>query len=154
MKIFFWAVGKAHETYVKEGVTLFTKRISHYFPVEWKLLPPSKNTEPEQIKKDEAAQILHLLKHDDLLVVLDEKGKQWDSIELADFIQKKADSACRQIIFLTGGAYGIHEPVLKRCNYVWSLSRLVFPHQLVRLILAEQIYRACTIIRNEKYHHL
>ena len=87
------------------------------------------------------------------LIALDENGKQWNSPELAGFIQQKANESAKNIIFLIGGAYGLHESILKRCNNKWSLSKLVFPHQLVRLILAEQVYRACTIIRNEKYHH-
>ena len=156
MKIYFWSVGKALEPYVKEGIELFTKRISHYFPVEWKIFPSAKNAEnlPEvEIKKNEAASILNALQDDDILVALDEKGKQFSSIELAGFIQQKANESSKNIIFLIGGAYGIHESVLKKCDLKWSLSKLVFPHQLVRLILAEQIYRACTILRNEKYHH-
>ena len=156
MKLYFWSVGKAHEPYVEEGVELFTKRTSHYFPVEWKIFPSAKNAEnlPEvEIKKNEAASILKALQDDDILVALDENGKQLSSLELAGFIQQKANESSKNIIFLIGGAYGIHESVLKKCNFKWSLSKLVFPHQLVRLILAEQIYRACTILRNEKYHH-
>lgn len=90
---------------------------------------------------------------DDYLVALDERGKQLSSKKLADFIQARANESTRKIVFLIGGAYGLDEAVLKRANYKWSLSELTFPHQLVRLILAEQIYRACSIIRNEKYHH-
>src|SRR5207302_6628487 len=97
--------------------------------------------------------ILEWLKKDDFLVVLDEKGKQLTSEGLAHLIQSRANESVRQLVFLIGGVYGLDEKVLKRANFAWSLSRLVFPHQLVRLILAEQIYRACTIIRNEKYHH-
>ena len=97
--------------------------------------------------------MLNPLQNDDILIALDENGKQWNSQELAAFIQQKANESARNVIFLIGGAYGLHSDILKRCNYKWSLSKLVFPHQLVRLILAEQIYRACTIIRNEKYHH-
>ena len=149
MKIYFWSVGKAHEAYVKEGVELFTKRISHYYPVEWKIFSPAKNA----ASFSEATTLLNALQNDDVLVALDENGKQWNSIELANFIQQKANESARNIIFLIGGAYGLHQNILKRCNYKWSLSELVFPHQLVRLILAEQIYRACTILRNEKYHH-
>jgi len=156
MKIYFWSVGKVHEPYVKEGIEIFTKRISHYYPVEWKLFPPAKNAASlteEEIKRSEAATLLNALQNDDVLIALDENGKQWNSLELADFIQQKANESSRNIIFLIGGAYGLHESILKRSNNKWSLSKLVFPHQLVRLILAEQVYRACTIIRNEKYHH-
>ena len=156
MKIYFWSVGKVHEPYVKDGIELFTKRISHYYPVEWKIFPVTKNAgamNDEQIKKAEATSILNSLLEEDILITLDENGKQWNSIEAAGFIQQKANESAKNIIFLIGGAYGIDEGVFKKCHFKWSLSRLVFPHQLVRLILAEQIYRACTIIRNEKYHH-
>ncbi len=157
MKIYFWSVGKTHDPYVKEGIELFTKRISHYSPVEWKIFPPAKNSasaSENEIKIAEASPLLNALQNEDVLIALDENGKQWNSIELATFIQQKANESTRNIIFLIGGAYGLHESILKKCNYKWSLSKLVFPHQLVRLILAEQVYRACTIIRNEKYHHL
>jgi 23S rRNA (pseudouridine1915-N3)-methyltransferase len=156
MKIYFWSVGKAHEPYVKEGIEIFTKRISHYYPVEWKIFPPAKNSEKleDQIKKAEAKQLLDAIQPGDILVGLDEKGRQWNSPELAAFIQQKANSSAKNLVFLIGAAYGLHETVLNICNYKWSLSKLVFPHQLVRLILSEQVYRACTIIRNEKYHHL
>lgn len=156
MKIYFWSVGKPHESYVKDGVEQFTKRISHYFPVEWKIFSSAKNanqlTEYE-IKKSESQTILNTLHNDDILIALDEHGKQWSSPELAAFIQQKGNESTKNIIFLIGGAYGLDDTILKRCNYKWSLSKLVFPHQLVRLVLSEQVYRACTIIRNEKYHH-
>ena len=156
MKLYFWSVGKTNEPYVNEGIKIFTKRISHYYPVEWKIFPPSKNAASlsnDQVKAAESSLILSALQNDDILIALDENGKQWSSVELAGFIQQKANASAKNIIFLIGGAYGLHENILKRCNHKWSLSKLVFPHQLVRLILAEQIYRACTIIRNEKYHH-
>ena len=156
MKIFFWSVGKSHDSYVKEGIEIFTKRISHYFPVEWKIFPTAKNAvnlSEEAIKKTEGISILNALQNDDVIVALDENGKQWNSPELAKFIQQKANESSRNLIFLIGGAYGLDENVLRKCDFKWSLSKLVFPHQLVRIILAEQIYRACTILRNEKYHH-
>ena len=153
MKIYFWSVGKAHESYIKEGVEIFTKRISHYYPVEWKIFSSSKSTSGEQVKKNEATQLLNAIQKDDILVALDENGKQWSSEELAAFIQQRANNSTKNLIFIIGGAYGLHETIFERCDYKWSLSKLVFPHQLVRLILSEQVYRACTIIRNEKYHH-
>lgn len=156
MKIYFWSVGKVHDSYIKEGIEIFTKRISHYYPVEWKIFPSVKNAvqlSKEEIKRAEGISVINSLQNDDILIALDENGKQWNSLELAGFIQQKANESSKNIIFLIGGAYGLHDDILKRSNQTWSLSKLVFPHQLVRLILAEQIYRACTIIRNEKYHH-
>ncbi len=156
MKIQFWSVGKTHEPHVKDGIEIFSKRISHYYSVEWKLIPPVKNTSSlstTDLKKSEADIILSLLHVRDVLVVLDEKGNQFTSEQLAQFIQQNANNSIKNMVFLIGGTYGVDEKIIKRANNVWSLSKLVFPHQLVRLMLAEQIYRACTIIRNEKYHH-
>ena len=156
MKIQLWSVGKAHEKVVKEGIDDFTKRISKYYPVEWKIIAPAKqttNTLEADVKKQEAAIILNQLQKDDYLVLLDERGKQITSPQLAAFIEQRANNSVRQLVFLIGGAFGVDEQVRQRANYKWSLSSLVFPHQLVRLMLAEQVYRACTIIRNEKYHH-
>lgn len=156
MKIQFWSVGKTHESHVKEGIELFTKRISHYFSVEWQIIPMPKNAatlSETDLKIKEGEIIISSLKKEDYLIVLDERGKQLNSEGLAAFIQQRANESEKNIIFLIGGAYGVSEELLKRADYKWSLSQLVFPHQLVRLILAEQVYRACTIIRNEKYHH-
>jgi len=156
MKLQFWSLGKTHEPYIKPGVDAFTQRISNYYPVDWNIIPTPKNAgvlSESDLKKKEAAIILNALSKDDYLVALDERGKAITSEQLASFIQVKANESTRQIIFLIGGAYGLHETVLARAGYKWSLSLLTFPHQLVRLILAEQVYRACTIIRNEKYHH-
>lgn len=156
MKISFWTIGKNNELYIKEGVEDFTRRISRYFKVEWSIIPVPKNAgmmSEMDLKKKEGETILNWLGKDDYLVVLDERGKQLSSEGLAGFIQARANESTKQLIFLIGGAYGIDEAVMKRADYKWSLSQLVFPHQLVRLILAEQVYRACTILRNEKYHH-
>lgn len=156
MKISFWSIGKNNDPYVKEGVEDFTRRISRYYKVEWNIIPTPKNAgmmSELDLKKKEGETILNWLGKDDYLVVLDERGKQISSETLANFIQARANESTKQLIFLIGGAYGVDESVMKRADYKWSLSQLVFPHQLVRLILAEQVYRACTILRNEKYHH-
>jgi 23S rRNA (pseudouridine1915-N3)-methyltransferase len=156
MKFQFWSVGKAHEAYIKPGVEEFTYRIARYYPVEWNIIPVPKNAGlmgEVDLKKKEGEIILGLLSTDDYLVALDEKGKQSSSAQLAALIQSRGNESTKQIIFLIGGAYGMDEALLKRANHTWSLSHLTFPHQLVRLILAEQVYRACTILRNEKYHH-
>lgn len=156
MKLAFWAFGKEHEAYVKKGVDDFSARINNYFKTGWDLIPPLKDGArlgPAELKKKEAEVVLPRITKEDYLVLLDERGRQLTSEGLATFIQGRANAGARRIIFLIGGAYGVDESVRQRANTVWSLSQLVFPHQLVRLLLAEQIYRACTIIRNEKYHH-
>ena len=156
MKIQLWSIGKNHEPYVKLGVEDFTKRIEKYFSVEWILIPTPKNAgmlgEPD-LKKREGETIMEWLQNDDYFVLLDERGKQFSSGSLATFLQTRANDRTKKLVFLIGGIYGVDEAVFKRANLVWSLSQLVFPHQLVRLMLAEQLYRACTILRNEKYHH-
>lgn len=153
MKISICSVGKGHESYIKDGVEQFTKRIGHYYPIDWSLIPPSKLTDPAQIKKAEAESILKALAKTHILILLDEKGKMLDSPGLAKLIQQKANQSAQRIVFLIGGAYGVDQSIKERANFIWSLSDLVFPHMLVRLILAEQVYRACSILANEKYHH-
>jgi 23S rRNA (pseudouridine1915-N3)-methyltransferase len=157
MKIQFWSVGKNNESFVDEGIKLFTKRISNYYPVEWQIIPTSKNAavlSDVDLKQKEGETILNLLKKEDYLILLDERGKTLTSEGLASFIQHRANESEKQLVFLIGGAFGVSKAVFERADYMWSLSPLVFPHQLVRLILAEQIYRACSINRNEKYHHV
>ncbi len=157
MKIQFWSIGKPHEKYIKEGVTDFSQRIQKYFSVEWVIIPSAKNAASlteEALKKAEASIILNQLKKEDYLILLDETGKQISSVELAQLIQQLANESIKKIIFLIGGAFGVDAVIQQRANYTWSLSKLVFPHMLVRLILAEQVYRACSILKNEKYHHV
>ncbi len=156
MKLIFRAVGKAHEPFVKEGVDMFTKRISNYFPVEWHIIPMPKNAgglNETELKKKEGELILQSFTKDDQVVLLDERGKQMTSEGVAQFIQQRANESTKNLVFLIGGAYGVSNEIMQRANFKWSLSQLVFPHQLVRLILTEQVYRACSIIKNEKYHH-
>lgn len=156
MKLSFWSIGKSNESFVTKGVEEFTKRISRYYKVDWTIIPTPKNAatlSEAELKKKEAEVVMGLLNKEDYLVVLDEKGKQLFSEELAALIQQRANESSKNLVFLIGGAFGVDDAILKRANYTWSLSRLVFPHQLVRLILSEQVYRACTILKNEKYHH-
>lgn len=157
MKIQLWSIGKPHEVYVKEGIIDFTTRINKYFSAEWQIIAPPKNAaslQEDALKKAEATNLLNQLQIDDFLVLLDERGKAFTSPQLANFIQQRANESTRKIVFLIGGAFGVDATITQRANLVWSLSNLVFPHMLVRLILAEQVYRACTILRNEKYHHI
>jgi 23S rRNA (pseudouridine1915-N3)-methyltransferase len=156
MKIILCSIGKPHESFAKEGIELFTKRISNYYSTEWKIIPMPKNAgimEPTMLKIKEGEAILDTLQKEDYLILLDERGKSFSSEALAKFIEQRAGESLKNLIFLIGGAYGVSDDVMARANFKWSLSSLVFPHQLVRLILAEQVYRACSISRNEKYHH-
>ena len=157
MKIQLWSIGKPHESYIQEGILDFTNRINKYFSASWLIIPTPKNAatlSEIDLKKVEAETILQQITKDDFLILLDERGKQFTSPNLASFLQQRANDSNKKVIFLIGGAFGVHEQITKRANHIWSLSNLVFPHMLVRLILAEQIYRACTILRNEKYHHV
>lgn len=156
MKIRLWAIGKAHESFVNEGIFMFTKRLKNYFPAEWTIIPPPRNAasmEPDMLKTKEGEIIISMLSKDDHLVLLDEKGKIYSSEGIAKLIEQHMGIGTKSLVFLIGGAFGVSEEVRSRANTVWSMSLLVFPHQLVRLILAEQLYRACSITRNEKYHH-
>jgi 23S rRNA (pseudouridine1915-N3)-methyltransferase len=156
MKLSFWSIGKANDAYVREGIEEFTKRISRYYPVDWNLIPVPKNSgmlSEADLKKREGEIVLDWLRADDFLIALDERGKELTSEGLSELLQQRALESSKNIVFLIGGAFGLDQQVLKRAQFTWSLSRLTFPHQLVRLILSEQVYRACTILRNEKYHH-
>ena len=156
MKIALWTVGKQHDAYVKAGIEEFTKRLSKYFSVEWQIIPVPKNAtmlSEGEMKGKEGESIRQLLKDDDYLVALDERGQELTSEGLSRLVAQRADGGIKRLVFLIGGAYGLDGEVLKLAKMQWSLSKLTFPHQLVRLILAEQLYRACTILRNEKYHH-
>ena len=156
MKISLWTIGKAHEAYVREGINEFTKRTSRYFTITWTIIPVPKNAgmlSEMDLRKKEAAIVEDWLRPGDYLVALDEHGQQFNSEGLARFLQQRATESTRHLVFLIGGAFGLDESILKKASLKWSLSQLTFPHQLVRLILAEQVYRACTILHNEKYHH-
>ncbi len=156
MKLLFLSVGKQHELYVKEGITDFTQRINKYFKAEWQIISAPKNAaklSEDDLKKAEAVLIIQNIQKDDFLVLLDERGKLLNSPELANFLQQRANESNKRVVFLIGGAFGVDDCVIQRANIIWSLSPLVFPHMLVRLIVSEQIYRACSILRNEKYHH-
>ena len=156
MKIQFWSIGKNHDPSIKDAIEDFTRRISKYFPVEWTIIPVPKNAgmmSEMDLRKKEGEMILDWLKKDDYLVALDEHNKEMTSEKLAEFIQARANESVKTLVFMIGGVFGLDKAIIQRANHKWSISQLTFPHQLVRLILAEQVYRACTIIRNEKYHH-
>lgn len=148
MKLIIIAVGKEKDFAGHELVADYTSRISHYMPVEWFYIPASDiKEEGDRISKtlDQYA-----MGH---VVLLDEKGKEMTSEKFAGFIQVRMNEGLKSLIFVIGGAHGFDDRIKGRAQSVLALSQLTFPHQLVRLIMAEQIYRAFTIIKGEKYHH-
>lgn len=152
MAVRILAIGKKHEAWVADGIDRYEKRLRKPFDSSWQLLPHSAR-EGEAARSEESERILAKLDRDTFVVLLDERGKNVDSPALAATLQGAFD-ASRQVAVIIGGAYGVDDRVRQRADFVWSLSKLVFPHQLVRLILAEQLYRAQEIAGGRPYHHV
>lgn len=152
MSIRILAVGKKHEKWVADGIDRYERRLRKPFDASWQLLPHSAR-EGEAARTEESERILQKVDRDAFLVLLDERGQNVDSPALAARLQGAFDAG-KQVIVVIGGAYGVDDAVRARANFVWSLSKLVFPHQLVRLILAEQLYRAQEIAGGRPYHHV
>lgn len=151
MPIRILAVGKKHEPWVLSGIERYQKRLKKPYDVEWILLPHSVLPN-DMARQEESGRILSRLGASDFIVLLDERGKNVNSINLSELFRFNIDSS-RQIIVIIGGAFGVNNMIHQRADFVWSLSKLVFPHQLVRLILTEQIYRSQEIANNKPYHH-
>ena len=155
MKTLLIQVGKTVNKHLIACINDYAERIGHYIPFDTCTIPELKNTKAlseEQQKEREGELILQRLSTTDTLVLLDEKGTEFRSIEMAAWLQKKQLSA-RRLVFVIGGPYGFSPEVYDRANEKLSLSRLTFSHQMVRLVFVEQLYRACTIIKGEPYHH-
>jgi len=146
------AVGKKHESWIVEGLARYEKRLSKPWDVRWVLLPHS-SAEGSGARQDESERILQRLNPQDFVVLLDERGKLLDSPSLARQVEGIFPTG-KSIVCIIGGAYGVNEALTARANLVWSLSPLVFPHQLVRLILIEQLYRGQEIAAGHPYHHM
>ena len=155
MKVGFWCIGKTEDSYIKEGFDIYKKRLGNYINFEYREIIPLKNKKSSDNKPIEAErdEILKLLKPNDVLILLDEKGKEFDSVGFSVFLQKKFNETGGSLIFLSGGAYGFHKDIYDRAADTIALSKMTFTHQMVRLIFAEQLYRAMTILKGEKYHH-
>ena len=155
MKITLLVVGKTTDTHIQALVQEYQKRLLHYVPFALTVIPELKNTKSltvEQQKQEEGELILRNVTASMDMILLDERGKEYRSIEFADYIQKKMLSG-RDLVFVVGGPYGFSESVYQRANAKISLSKMTFSHQMVRLFFVEQIYRAMTILRGEPYHH-
>jgi 23S rRNA (pseudouridine1915-N3)-methyltransferase len=156
MKVIMLVIGKTTDAYLREGVAIYTKRLQHYIPFEIKEIPDvrnARNLSHIQLKAQEGQLILRQLGPNDDLLLLDENGMQFSSEEWAGYLEKKLCHTARSLVFVVGGAFGFSDDVVQRATDKISLSRMTFSHQMVRLIFTEQLYRACTIIKGEPYHH-
>lgn len=155
MKLSILTIGKKDDPLYATAVADFTARTQHYFHTAWKILPSAKNVNApvETQKKEEGETILKNIKADDFVILLDERGNTISSVVFAELLQKHLSRSTKQVVFVIGGAFGVSDEVWKRANFTLSLGKMVFPHGIVRLLLIEQIYRAGTILRGEKYHH-
>lgn len=156
MKIELWYIGKTSFAYLKEGEDLYEKRIKRYLPFQKYMIPDIKNAKnmaAKQLKEREGNAVLDKLKSDDCLIILDENGKHYTSVEFSRFLENKMQSSHKRLIFLIGGAYGFSEILYKRANFKISLSKMTFSHQMIRIFALEQVYRALTIMKSEPYHN-
>ena len=151
MSLRILAIGKKHEGWVVDGIERYQKRLKRPFNVEWVLLPHSAR-EGDQARQEESDRLLDKLSDQDFVILLDERGENISSPQLSSLLET-AFMASRPVTIIIGGAYGVDERIHGRAGFVWSLSALVFPHQLVRLILTEQLYRAQEIAGGNPYHH-
>jgi len=156
MRITLLTVGKTDIPWVREGLSVYVSRLEHYAPFSLVEIPELKNAsslDREQIKQKEGDLILKALKARDELILLDEHGREFRSIEFSAMLEDKIARGARDIVFVIGGAYGFSPAVYSRADSKMSLSKMTFSHQIVRTIFAEQLYRAFTIMRGEPYHH-
>lgn len=156
MKIKLLAVGKTHRSDLSEWIDDYAKRIGRYLPFEWVVLKDVKKnskSKTEFVKNQEGSLILNAVSSDDVLILLDERGKSYTSVDFAKFIEQKTLQSTKNLVFCIGGAYGFSDEVRARANGIISFSNMTFSHQMIRVFAVEQIYRAMTIIKNEPYHH-
>ena len=156
MKIELAVIGKTSIGYLKQGIDEYIKRLKHYVPFEIKYIDDIKNTKnisEEQQKRTEGAKILSLLDKSDFVVLIDEHGKEYTSMQYSSYIQKRMLSGAKKVVFVIGGPYGFSQEVYDRANDKISFSKMTFNHEMIRLIFTEQLYRAYTIINHEPYHH-
>lgn len=156
MKVKFICIGKTGKSFLEEGENEYLKRLKHYVPVERIEIPDLKNAKKltfDQIKELEGKEILSKVQAGDHLILLDERGDFYSSVQFSNFLQQKFNSGGKAIAFVVGGAYGFSDEVYSCASGKISLSKMTFSHQMVRMIFFEQLYRAMTILRGEPYHH-
>lgn len=156
MKVALLQTGKTTDKYIAEGVCIYSERIKKYSPFEILTVPDIRNTRnmpASEQKSKEGEKILQHLKEDDYIVILDERGKEFTTIEFSSFLGKTLMLPKKRIVFVIGGPWGVSESVLGKADLRLSLSKLTFSHQLVRLLFMEQLYRVFTVLRGDPYHH-
>ena len=156
MKIKLLAIGKTDNNNLITLLRSYEERLKHYVKFELEIIPDLKNVKnlSEKLQKEKEGElILKKVRTDDNLILLDEKGKEFRSIEFSGFLQKKMNSGIKQLVFVIGGPYGFSEKVYQKATGRISFSKMTFSHQMIRLFVVEQIYRAFTILKNEPYHH-
>lgn len=156
MKMELWVVGRTTTSYIQSGIDIFSKRIVHYVPFDINVFQDIKTTKSlseDKQKLMEGQRMLDALQPGDWVVLLDEKGKEYTSREFASYVDKRMVSVARRMIFVVGGPYGFSKAMYDRADEKMSLSKMTFPHEMVRLFFVEQLYRAMTILRGEPYHH-
>lgn len=156
MKIVLIAIGKTDASYFTEALKEYTGRLAHYLPFETIWIPDIRNVKSmseSQQKEKEGELILKMLQPGDYPVLLDDKGKEFTSMQFAAYIEKKMQTVAKRLVFIIGGPYGFSEKVYSIAAEKISLGKMTFSHQMIRVIFAEQLYRAMTILNNEPYHH-
>lgn len=156
MNITLLVIGKTDKSFIDQGIEEYFKRVKRYIKFDFKVIKDIKNTKniSEAVqKKMEGEKILSEISNSDFVVLLDENGKEFNSRDFAGFLSKRMVSGIKNLVFVIGGPYGFSEDVYTRSNQQVSLSKMTYSHQLVRLVFAEQLYRAFSIIKNEPYHH-
>ena len=156
MELILLSIGKINTNWIKEGVREYESRIKKYLKFTSIEIPDLKNSKTlplEKIKEEEGKLILNNISMSDLMIVLDEKGKEFTSKEFSFWIEKQLSTGKKKIIFVIGGPYGFSETIYKRADYKIALSKLTFTHEMAKLFLTEQIYRSMTILKGEPYHH-
>ena len=156
MKILLLQIDKTQDAYLEQGIGIYLKRLKNYVGFEVLSLQVSKaarQRSPKEQKLEEAKLLLNELNKEDEVILLDEKGKDFGSLQFAEFLQKKQNASVKHLVFIIGGPYGFDEEIYKRANAKLSLSKMTFSHQMVRLFFVEQVYRAYSILKGEKYHH-
>ena len=154
MKVEFLFVGKLSAKYLQEGIDVYLKRLNYYLPSTVIVLPSSSVKGNKKVAiKEEGVSLLKKISPNDFVVLLDETGKEFSSTQLSVLMNKSMVNAVSKMVFVTGGPYGINEDITARANLVLSFSKFTFTHEMIRLFLLEQVYRAMTILNNEPYHH-